>query len=94
MDERRRVPRTAELLELKEINNQPGAGSFMLDHSPLGAKLETQLTFAPGDFVEFSFLRPGQEKEIRHWGTVIWVLPSSEKPGFCRLGVEFFRNLD
>jgi hypothetical protein len=93
MEERRRVPRAVALLELKEINNQPGAGSFMLDHSPLGAKLETRLTFAPGDFVEFSYIRPGQEKEIHHWGKVIWVLPSSEKPGFNRLGVEFFRNL-
>ena len=93
MEERRRVPRTVELLELKEINAQPGAGSFLLDYSPLGAKLETPLTFAPGDCVEFSYLPPGQEEEIRHWGKVIWVIPSPEKPGFSHLGVEFFRNL-
>jgi hypothetical protein len=92
MEERRRVPRTAELLELKEINNQPGAGSFILDHSSLGAKLETRLTLAPGDFVEFSYIRPGQEKEIHHWGRVVWVLPSPEKPGFYRLGVEFSQS--
>jgi len=93
MEERRRVPRTVELLELKEINGRPGAGSFVLDHSPLGAKLETPLTFAPGDCLEFSYIRPGEEKETHHWGKVIWVLPSPDKPGFNRLGVEFFRSL-
>ena len=93
MEDRRRAPRTVELLELKEINQQPGAGSFMLDHSPLGAKLETRLNLGPGDCVEFSYIRPGEEKEKRHWGKVVWVLPSPEKPGFYRLGVEFFRNL-
>jgi hypothetical protein len=55
--------------------------------------LETPLTFAPGDFLDFSYLRPGEEKEISHWGKVVWTLPSPDKPGFNRVGVEFFRSL-
>lgn len=93
MDERRRVPRTIELLELKELNHQPGAGNFLLDHSPLGAKLETRQAFAPGDYLDFSYIRPGEEKTTSHWGKVIWVLPSPDQPGLYRMGVEFFRNL-
>jgi len=93
MEERRRAPRIVELLEIKEINGRPGAGSFVLDHSPLGAKLETPLTLAPGDCLDFSYIRPGKEKETHYWGKVIWVLPSPDKPGFNRVGVEFFRSL-
>jgi len=89
MIERRRAPRKAELLEIKEINRQPGAGTFMLDHSHLGAKLESPLTFTPGDAVEFSYIRPGEEKETYHWGQVVWVLPSPDKPGHSLVGVEF-----
>ncbi|OGR06994.1 MAG: hypothetical protein A3K23_02205 [Desulfobacca sp. RBG_16_58_9] len=79
-----------ELLQIKVINRQPGDGSFVLDHSPQGAKLETPLTFAPGDAVEFSYLQPGEEQEIHHWGQVIWVLPAPDKPGRFLVGVEFF----
>jgi hypothetical protein len=89
MEERRRVPRTVELLKIKEINQQPGDGSFVLDHSPLGAKLETALSFAPGDGVEFSYLQPGDGQEIHRWGHVIWVLPAPDKPGRYLMGVEF-----
>lgn len=89
MEERRRIPRTVELLKIKEINRQPGDGSLLLDHSPLGAKLETALTFAPGDGVEFSYLQPGDGQVIYRWGQVIWVLPAPEKPGRYLMGVEF-----
>lgn len=94
MEERRRAPRTAELLKIKEINHQPGDDSFVLDHSPLGAKLETPLIFTPGDSVEFSYLRPGEEQETSHWGHVVWTLPSPNKPGHFLMGVEFFLHVD
>jgi hypothetical protein len=90
MEERRRAKRTVELLGIKEINQQPGAGTFIKDLSPLGAKLETPLSFLPGDTVEFSYLRPGEEREIHHWGQVVWVLPSPDKPGHFLMGIEFF----
>lgn len=90
MKERRRVPRIVELIELKEINRQPGAGTFIRDHSHLGAKLETSLVFSPGDVVDFSYLRPGEEKETRYCGQVVWVLPSPDKPGRFLVGVEYF----
>lgn len=90
MEERRRAPRAVELLEIKELNRQPGAGTFILDHSPLGVKLETPLTFTPGDVVDFSYLRPGEEQETHRCGQVVWVLPSPNKPGRFLVGVEFF----
>lgn len=89
MSERRRQPRTVELLEIKEINRQPGDGSVVLDHSSLGAKLESYLSLAPGDSVEFSYLRPGEQEEIHRWGQVIWILPAPDKPGRYLMGVEF-----
>ena len=89
MEERRREQRKVELLETKEINSQPGDGTYLLDHSQLGAKLETHLTLSPGDAVEFIYIRPGETRETRCWGQVVWVLPSSTKPGRYLLGVEF-----
>jgi hypothetical protein len=89
MEERRRVPRTVELLKIQEINHQPGDGSVVLDQSSLGAKLETALTFTPGDGVEFSYLKPGDGQVIHRWGQVIWVLPAPDKPGRYLMGVEF-----
>ena len=89
MEERRREARTVELLKIKEINHQPGDGSFVLDHTPHGAKLESPLSFAPGEAVEFSFLQPGDGQEIRCWGQVVWVLPAPDKPGRYFVGVEF-----
>lgn len=94
MEERRRVPRTVELLKIKEINHQPRDDSFVLDHSPLGATLETPLIFTPGDSMEFSYLLPGEEQETHHWGQVIWTLPSPNKPGHFLAGVEFFLHVD
>ncbi len=90
MEERRREPRLAETLEIKEISGQPVEGSLVLNHSPLGAKLETHLSFAPGDSLEFSYLRPGEEQETHRWGQVVWVLPAPDKPGRYVMGVEFF----
>lgn len=92
--ERRRVARTEELLAIKEINGQPGAGNFVLDHSPAGAKLESNLAFIPRDTVSFSYQRPGEERETRRWGRVIWVMPVPDKPGRFFLGVEFFLPVD
>ncbi|MBI4644809.1 MAG: PilZ domain-containing protein [Deltaproteobacteria bacterium] len=89
MEERRREARTVELLEIREINRQPVNGSYLLDHSPLGAKLESSLSFAPGDGVEFSYLRPGEAQETCRWGQVIWVIPAPDKPGRYLMGVEF-----
>ena len=90
MKERRRVARTVELLAIKEINGQPGAGSFVLDRSPAGAKLESNLAFLPGDTVSFSYQRPGDERETQCWGRVVWVLPAPDKPARFFLGVEYF----
>lgn len=89
MEERRQEKRTVEFLEIKEINRQPGDGTYLLDHSHSGAKLETPLTFSLGEAVEFAYLKPGEAQETRHWGQVVWVLPSPTKPGRYLLGLEF-----
>jgi len=89
MEERRREKRSVELLQLREINRQPGDGCYLLDYSHSGAKLETHMAFAPGDAVEFTYIRPGETQETRHWGQVVWLLPSPDKPGRFLLGVEF-----
>lgn len=94
MGERRRHPRTVELLEIKELNRQPGDGSFILDHSPFGAKLESPLAFEAGDVVGFSYQRPGEEQATRCYGRVVWVLPVPFKPGRFFVGVEYFRPGD
>jgi hypothetical protein len=89
MEERRRETRTEEMLQITEINRQPGDGSYVLNYSPIGAKLECPLDLAPGDAVEFSYLQPGDGQETRRWGQVVWVLPATGKPGRFLLGVEF-----
>jgi hypothetical protein len=89
MEERRREQRKVESLEIKEINSQPGNGTVMLDYSQSGAKLETHLSFSPGDAVELVYLRPGETRETRRWGQVVWLLPSPSKPGRYLLGIEF-----
>ncbi len=94
MEERRRVPRIVELIQIKEINRQPRDDSFVLDHSPLGVKLETPLIFSPGDSLEFSYQRAEEGKETHHWGQVIWTLPAPDKPGRFLVGVEFFLDID
>ena len=94
MEERRREKRTVEFLEIKEINHRSGEGSQVLDISPLGAKLETPFTFSPGEAVEFTYLRPGEEQEHRRWGQAIWVLPAPNKPGRYLVGLELFQHAD
>ncbi|MFZ5450401.1 MAG: PilZ domain-containing protein [Thermodesulfobacteriota bacterium] len=94
MEERRRVARTEELLAIKELNGQSGAGSFVLDHSPAGAKLESHLSFIQGEMVSFSYQRPGEAGETHRWGRVVWVLPAPDKPDRFFLGVEFFLPVD
>jgi hypothetical protein len=88
MREQRRVPRTPVSLEVTRINGQSVSGSRVLDLSELGAKLETSLSLAPGDYVEFHYVPEGGGEAARR-GRVVWVLPFPATPGLCRLGVEF-----
>jgi len=90
MHERRRAPRIPVSLEVTRINGQAAAGSRVLDLSELGAKLETSLSLAPGDHVEFSYVSQAGQEAVRG-GRVVWVLPLTATPGLCRLGVEFYQ---
>jgi hypothetical protein len=90
MSERRRAPRIQVSLEITQINGEKVASSRVLDLSELGAKLETSLSLAPGDPLEFTFVLEGGQEASRR-GRVVWVLPLTATPGLCRLGVEFFQ---
>lgn len=87
--ERRRGERIPLFLPLTEINGQrAAAGNYLVNLSEFGAKLETPLAFAPGEQVEFSFTPPGEAKETRCKGKIVWVLPSPLTQGHHYLGLE------
>jgi len=41
--------------------------------SPLGVRLEISIPFAPRDLVELIFALPGEEKDTRLLGGVVWL---------------------
>jgi hypothetical protein len=76
--------------EVKTFNGQPAAEIFLFDVSATGAKLEGPNPLAPQNHVEFTYLRPGDDRERRHAGVVMWVRPLVHKPGRYQMGVKFF----
>ncbi|MGA9755391.1 MAG: PilZ domain-containing protein [Desulfobaccales bacterium] len=89
MEERRRDKRISVFLEIKEINNQPMGGTYLLNVSETGAKIETPIRYNSGDPVEFSFILPDMAKEIHRRGHVVWVLPHPSKPEHFLVGLDF-----
>lgn len=86
----RRSQRYAVHLEVKTINGQPVADTFVLDISSLGARLESPLGLAPMRQVEFTFFLPGGDTETRLVGTVVWMRPVLGAPGRFQMGLKFF----
>ena len=89
MEERRKAKRISVFLEIKEIDHKPSGGTFLLNISDSGAKIQTPLKYAAGDPVEFSFVLPEMKKEISRQGHVVWVLPHPDKPEASLVGLEF-----
>jgi hypothetical protein len=76
--------------QVKTFNGQPQAETLLLDISALGARLEGPQPLYQGLPVEFTYLKPGDDRERRHTGVVMWVRPLGHKSGRYQMGVEFY----
>ena len=88
--ERRRVPRSYVRFQITAINGKPAPDVFILDLSPLGAKMESPPQAIPAMPLELKFLVPGQSLETRAMGEVVWLVDS----GLCGLnlmGISFLK---
>jgi PilZ domain len=78
--------------EVKTFNGQPVADTLLYDISAIGAKIEGPKPLAPRNHVEFTYLRPGDDREKSHTGVVMWMRPLIHKPGRFQMGVKFFET--
>ena len=76
--------------EVKTFNGQPVAETFLFDVSAIGAKIEGPKPLAPRNHLEFTYVRPGDDRERSHTGLVMWMRPLIHKPGRFQMGVKFF----
>jgi hypothetical protein len=74
--ERRRVPRSDVRFQVTAINRKPTLESFILDLSPLGAKMESPPLIIPDSSLELKFLAPGEGQETHAIGEVVWIVGS------------------
>jgi hypothetical protein len=88
--ERRRVPRSYVRFQVTAINGKPAPNVFILDISPLGAKMESPPLAIPAMSLELKFLVPGEGQETRAIGEVVWLVGS--KPlGLNLMGISFLK---
>lgn len=88
--ERRRVPRTDVRFQVTAINGKPAPNAFILEISPLGAKMESPPLTLPVMSLELRFLVPGEGQEARAIGEVVWLVGS--KPLDLNLmGISFLK---
>ena len=78
--------------EVKTFNGQPVAETSLLDISAIGARIEGPQPLAQRNHVEFTYLRPGDDREKSHTGVVMWMRPLIHKPGRSQMGVKFFET--
>jgi PilZ domain len=78
--------------EVKTFNGQPVTETSVSDLSAVGAKLEGPKPLAPRNHVEFTYIKPGDDRERRHTGVVMWMRPLIHKPGRYQMGVNFFET--
>jgi hypothetical protein len=76
--------------EVKTFNGQPVAETFLFDLSATGAKLEGPKPLAPRNHLEFTYAKPGDDRERSHTGVVMWMRPLIHKPGRYQMGVKFY----
>ena len=88
--ERRRVHRAAIRFQVTAINDEPAPNAFILDISPLGAKMESPPLTIPGMSLELKFLVPGEGQETRAIGEVVWVV-GSDPFGLNLMGISFLK---
>ena len=88
--ERRRVPRSYVRFQVTAINGKPAPNAFILDISPLGAKMESPPLTIPAMSLELNFLMPGDDQETRAIGEVVWLV-GSEPLGLNLMGISFLK---
>ena len=88
--ERRRVPRSYVRFQVTAINGKPAPNVFILDISPLGAKMESPPLAIPAMSLELKFLVPGESQETRATGEVVW-LAGSKLFGLNLMGISFLK---
>jgi len=76
--------------EVKTFNGQPVPETLLSDISAIGAKIEGPKPLALRNHLEFTYVRPGDDREKKHVGVVMWVRPLIHKPGRFQMGVKFF----
>jgi Tfp pilus assembly protein PilZ len=89
MQERRRAKRISVYLEIKTAKVEPDGHTYLVDISETGAKIDTEITYAIGDPVEFSFVLPDLALEIHRRGQAVWISPHPTKPGRSLVGLDF-----
>jgi hypothetical protein len=89
----RRAQRYPVHLEINSLNGKPAGGSFIVDLSALGAKLESSTPLSPRHQVEFTFTLPGCAAETKAVGTVVWMRPLLTAPGRYHMGIKFFNSV-
>jgi hypothetical protein len=88
--ERRRVPRSDVRFQVTAINGKPAPNAFILDISPLGAKMESPPLTIPVVSLELKFLVPGEGQETRAMGEVVW-LAGSKPLDLNLMGISFLK---
>jgi hypothetical protein len=77
--------------EVKTFNGQPVAQTLLMDISANGARVEGPQPVYQRRHVEFTCLWPGEDRERRHTGVIMWMRPLIHKPGRYQMGVEFYQ---
>ena len=88
--ERRRIPRSDVRFQVTAINGTPAPDAFILDISPLGAKIESPPLTIPAMPLEVKFLVPGEDRETRTLGEIVWLV-DSEPLGLNLMGISFLQ---
>jgi hypothetical protein len=78
--------------EVKTFNGRPAPETLLLDISAIGARLESPQPLTPRHHVEFTFVRPGDDRERRHMGVIVWMRPLIHKSGRYQMGIKFFET--
>ena len=86
----RQVVRHRIKVEALEVNESPGTGTYILDLSPLGMRLETPIPFAKMDLVSIKFQLPGETEEMLVGGKVMWIRPMVTPPPRFLMGLKLF----
>lgn len=76
--------------EVKTLNGQRVPETFLSDISAAGAMIEGPKPLALRNPLEFTYVRPGDDREKRRAGVVMWVRPLIHKPGRFQMGIKFF----